>query len=84
MQKHLSNSGHATTVSPVAGIFPTLPATGFLRQRQVLGFIPFSKSTLWRRVQAQTFPEPVKLSTRVTAWRAEDVREWILAQGRPT
>jgi predicted DNA-binding transcriptional regulator AlpA len=57
-----------------------LPETGFLRQTQVLIFIPISKATLWRRVQAGTFPAPVKLSSRVTAWRAEDVRRWIAEQ----
>lgn len=60
-----------------------LPETGFLRQRQVLAFVPISKSTLWRRVQARSFPEPIKLSARVTAWRAEDVRRWIDEQGMP-
>ena len=55
----------------------TLPETGFLRQPQVLAFVPISKSTLWRRVQARTFPEPVKLSGAVTVWRAEDIRRWI-------
>ena len=58
-----------------------LPETGFLRQPQVLVFVPISRSTLWRRIQAGTFPGPVKLSTRVTAWRAEDVRRWIEQQG---
>ena len=58
-----------------------LPETGFLRQPQVLVFVPISRSTLWRRVQAGTFPGPVKLSARVTAWRAEDVRRWIAEQG---
>ena len=57
-----------------------LPETGFLRQPQVLAFVPISKSTLWRRIQARTFPEPVKLSERVTAWRAEDIRHWIAQQ----
>ncbi|WP_431266574.1 helix-turn-helix transcriptional regulator [Roseateles chitinivorans] len=57
-----------------------LPDTGFLRQPQVLLFIPFSKSTLWRRVEAGSFPAPVKLSSKVTAWRAEDLRLWIAAQ----
>jgi len=52
-----------------------------MRQRQVLMFVPVSKSTLWRRIQAKTFPAPVKLSPRVTVWRAEDIRGWILAQG---
>jgi predicted DNA-binding transcriptional regulator AlpA len=59
---------------------PSLPDTGFLRQPQVLTFVPISKSTLWRRVQARTFPQPVKLSQRVTAWRAEDVCHWIEQQ----
>ena len=59
-----------------------LPDTGFLRQSQVLAFIPISKSTLWRRIQARTFPEPVKLSERVTVWRAEDIRCWINQQGQ--
>lgn len=61
---------------------PVLPQTGFLRQPQVLVFVPISKSTLWRRIQARSFPEPVKLSARVTVWRAEDVRRWISEQGR--
>lgn len=60
----------------------TLPETGFLRQPQVLAFVPISKSTLWRRIQARTFPEPVKLSERVTVWRAEDIRRWIAQQGQ--
>ena len=59
-----------------------LPETGFLRQPQVLVFVPISRSTLWRRVQAGTCPGPVKLSARVTAWRAEDVRSWIAEQGK--
>ena len=71
----------ATPATPVAA--PTLPDTGFLRQPQVLAFVPISKSTLWRRIQARTFPEPVKLSERVTVWRAEDIRRWIAQQGPP-
>lgn len=62
----------------------TLPESGFLRQPQVLTFVPISKSTLWRRVVAGTFPAPLKLSPRVTVWRAEDVRRWIAQQsGQP-
>lgn len=58
------------------------PETGFLRQPQVLALVPISKSTLWRRIQARTFPEPLKLSQRVTVWRVEDIRRWIAEQGR--
>ncbi|WP_431289432.1 helix-turn-helix transcriptional regulator [Roseateles chitinivorans] len=68
------------TMSSYVQRMSVLPDTGFLRQPQVLLFIPFSKSTLWRRVEAGSFPAPVKLSSKVTAWRAEDLRVWIAAQ----
>lgn len=60
---------------------PVLPETGFLRLAQLLTFIPISKSTLARRINEGAFPKPVKLSARVTAWRVEDVRRWILEFG---
>ena len=72
---------HATEAGAATNHSPCLPDTGFLRQRQVLAFVPISKSTLWRQVRARSFPSPVKLSAGVTAWRAEDVRRWITEQG---
>lgn len=59
----------------------TLPAVGFVRQAALLPVLGFSATTLWRRVKNQTFPQPIKLSERVTAWRAEDVHAWMAAQG---
>lgn len=40
------------------------------------GVVSFSSATLWRNVKAGTFPAPVKLSERVTAWRVSDVTKW--------
>lgn len=55
-----------------------LPAAGYIRQAQLLGgALPFSASTLWRKVRAGEFPAPVKLSAGVTAWKVEDVRAWM-------
>ena len=65
---------------PRAQAFP-FPDVGFLRQPQVLAVVPISKSTLWRRIQQRSFPEPVKLSPGVTAWRVEDIRAWVERQG---
>jgi len=58
----------------------TLPDTGFVRQKLLLRFVPFSKSTLWRQVNAGLFPAPLRLSVGITAWRVEDVRRWIADQ----
>ncbi len=60
----------------------SLPATGFIRQAQLIPAIfPFSSATLWRKVKAGTFPKPVKLGPRITAWRVEDIRAIIHGGG---
>ena len=68
--------------------FDVLPDSAFIRESQLvqsrlkdtLAPLPFSAPTLWRKVKAGTFPKPVKLSERVTAWRVGDVREWLSAR----
>ena len=42
--------------------------------------LPFSAPTLWRKVREGTFPAPIKLSDRVTAWKVGTVRAWLNAQ----
>lgn len=39
--------------------------------------LAFSNSTLWRKSADGSFPKPVKLSARVTAWRVGDIRAWM-------
>jgi prophage regulatory protein len=55
----------------------SLPATGFIRQKQLVAIIPFSRTTLWRKVREGEFPAPVHLSANVTAWKVELIRKWI-------
>lgn len=58
-----------------------LPATGYVRESQLIPhIIPFSSSTLWRKVKNQTFPAPRKLSARVTAWPVDSIRDWMQAR----
>ena len=68
-----------------------LPETGFLRLPQIIGdpkaeppvppVIPVCKSTWWAGVKSGRYPQPVKLSPRVTAWRASDIRALIERTG---
>jgi prophage regulatory protein len=65
-------------MSKALNLLPELPATGYVRQSQLIpGILPFSDSTLWRKVKAGEFPKPVKLSKRITCWRVEDIRAWM-------
>lgn len=71
--------------------FDELPDSALVRQAQLVRSpkhptrpapLPFSAATFWRRVQEGTFPSPIKLSERITAWRVGDVRAWLAAQQR--
>ena len=58
----------------------TFPATGFVRLKQILaprGPIPVSKSTWWAGIKDGRFPKPMKLGSRVTVWRAEDIADLL-------
>ncbi len=66
---------------------PNLQNTGYLRIWDIIGnrkltppipaIIPVSKSTWWAGVQSGRFPKPVKLSSHITVWRVEDIRNFI-------
>lgn len=81
-------AGH-TVSRAIAPDFDALPDSAFLRESQLVQSpkrpdtpvpLPFSAPTLWRKVKAGTFPKPVKLSERVTAWRVGDIRAWVAKQ----
>jgi prophage regulatory protein len=62
-----------------------LPATGFLRLKQILGdkrsgtppIVPVGASTWWAGVKDGRYPKAHKISARSTAWRVEDIRALI-------
>jgi prophage regulatory protein len=63
----------------------TLPDSGFVRLPSIIaphGPIPVGKSTWWAGVRTGRFPKPVKLGSKTTAWRVEDIRALIDALGR--
>jgi prophage regulatory protein len=52
------------------------PEMGFMRLSAILapyGPIPVSRSTWWNGVKIGRFPQPLKLSPRVTVWRSADI-----------
>lgn len=67
-----------STASNPAPAHPQLPSTGFIRLPQILQAIPVGRSTWWAWVKTGKAPKPVKLSDRVTAWRAQDIHDFCL------
>jgi len=76
--------------APAQAVFDRLPDSAWLREAQLvrspkspdsaIAPLPFSAPTLWRMVKLGKFPKPTKLSARVTAWQAGQVRAWMTTQ----
>ena len=68
-----------------------LPTTGFIRLSSIIGnpnakppippLIPVSKSSWWAGVKSGTYPQPIKLGARSTAWKVEDIKVLISQLG---
>jgi len=56
---------------------PILPETGFVRLPQVLAIIPISRSAWWAGIREGKFPKGIKLGSKTTVWRAEEIRALI-------
>lgn len=59
-----------------------LPAEGFVRVGVLSKMLGVAVVTIWRWTANGRLPKPVKLSERVTAWRVEDIRQWMQEKSR--
>ena len=76
----------ATLVQGIAAAWPQQP-NGFLRLPQIIGdpdatppipaLLPVCATTWWAGIKAGRYPKGIKLSPRVTVWRASDVYDLI-------
>jgi len=66
--------------------FDHLPDSALIDTRHLLlpaGPVPYSKVTLWRRVNDGRFPRPMKLDGgKMNVWRLGEVRAWLESQGK--
>lgn len=77
-------SSHETFIATPT---PAIQLIGFLRLSHIIGnpksippklpIIPVSRSTWWAGVKSGRYPTPIKLSPRVTVWRAIDIAALI-------
>lgn len=61
---------HAEQLSPV-----------FLRMHAVVRITGLGRSTIYRLIASQRFPNPVRLGPRAVAWRRTEIDEW--SEARP-
>jgi prophage regulatory protein len=52
------------------------PAGSLLRLAEVCKILSISRSTIYKRLSDETFPEPVRLGPRTVRWRTEAIEAW--------
>jgi prophage regulatory protein len=52
-------------------------STSFLRRKDVEVRTGLSRSTIYARIRAGTFPAPISLGARAVGWIEADVQRWI-------
>ena len=55
----------------------------FYRINDLLSIIPVSKATIWNWVKAGKFPQPTKISSRVTVWKKKQIHEFLDQMNQP-
>lgn len=68
------------TTSPAPELVRYVRVTDITTTAKRKGILPISPSTLWRLIKAGSFPKPVRLSSKVVAWRASDITAWLAAR----
>lgn len=86
---HKPITAPAATAAAVIPSFDALPDSALIRESCLVQSpkrpdrpapLPFSGATLWRKVKAGTFPKPIKLGEKITAFRVGEVRAWLNSQ----
>ena len=55
-----------------------------LRPPEVMERTGLSRTTLWRRVRAGTFPAPTELGENAIGWPASSISAWLAARPQRT
>ena len=55
-----------------------------LRAPDVMAQTGLSRTTIWRRVRAGTFPAPIELGVNSVGWPASEIAAWLKARTRRT
>jgi prophage regulatory protein len=80
MQPVISEAGRGQERNPQP-LHAVQLADALLRITTVTQATGLSSATVYRKLAAGEFPQPVRLGSRCTRWKAADVRAWIQAQG---
>jgi prophage regulatory protein len=78
---HTFNLNSTPTATARINLPPQLETACLLRLPQVLAVFPISKTSWYAGIAAGKFPKPIKLGSRTSAWKSEDIRVLVESMG---
>ncbi|WP_334185875.1 helix-turn-helix transcriptional regulator [Novosphingobium sp.] len=54
-----------------------IPRDRFMRIKEVVARTGLSRATVYRKIDAGTFPEQVRIAERCCGWRESAITEWM-------
>ena len=49
----------------------------WFRVKDLSQILSMGESTIWKMVRNKTFPEPQKITERLTVWTRKDILDWV-------
>lgn len=74
MENHALNAPDTSTDSHQS---PASERQQLLRVRDVIDRTRLSRTAIYKRIREGSFPDSIKISQRVVAWRESDINRWI-------
>lgn len=53
-----------------------------IRLPEVMKMTSLARSTVWHLAKNGSFPQPIRLSPKITVWRAGEIQDWIKSRIR--
>ena len=73
----VADPNHEATGEALAPVQPRAPPSRMLRFPEVIERAGLSRTTIWRRVRAKTFPAPIQLGPNSIGWPESMIIEWV-------
>lgn len=50
------------------------------RLKEVCALIKLSPASIYRLIEAEAFPKPIRIGVKAVAWRETDLEEWLASR----
>jgi predicted DNA-binding transcriptional regulator AlpA len=61
----------------IDGVYELNTDDEYFRVKDICAFLKVGRTTVQKYIRNGDFPEPCRLSTKLTVWRKQDIIDWL-------